>query len=176
MNTIIDWVTLATCIATWVYVLLVAVTLWYIHRQLEQQKKEHQLQETLTILKELQTQELFDQRRYIYESFPENIEGIDSIELKAYMRKVDLALVAFNRIGYLVNKGYVDTESILENHWSVVWRCWKKSKNLIKWERAMRNELNHFKDFEYLFDLTEEYRVKHGYEEPKIYGVSRIII
>ena len=168
-------VTCAYAFFTLAYVVLVAFTLGYIHKQLEQQKKEHRLQETLTILKELQTQELFNQRRYIYENLPETIEGVDGNQLKAHMRKVDLAIVAFNRIGYLMDKGYVDTESILENHWSVVWRCWQKSKNLIKWEREIRNEPKHFEEFEYLFNLSEEYRLQNGYEEPKIYGASRII-
>ncbi len=177
-----DWIALGTFIATCTYVgltgfyvFLVFKTLVYIRKQLEQQEKEHKLQETLTILKELQTQELFDQRRYIYENFPEDIKGIDSNQLKAHMRKVDVAIVAFNCMGYLVHKGQVDTESILENHWPIVWRCWQKSKILVKWKREMRNEPKHFEYFESLFDLSEEYRIQNGYEEPKIYGISRII-
>lgn len=177
-----DWISALTCFATWIYVGLMGLYVWlvfetlrYIRKQLVQQEKEHKFQETITIFKELQTQELFDQRRYIYENFPENIEGIDGNQLKAHIQKPEVALVVFDRIGYLIRKGHIDAESIMENHWSSIWRCWRKSRNLIGWVREQRNETTYLEYFEHLFNVSEDYRIQNGYPEPKIYTTSKII-
>lgn len=166
---ITDVIALFACIATWTYVILFATTFIIIKQQLITQMKAHDLQMVLTIFKELKTQDLISKRSYIYESFPENIEGIESSQLKAHIQKAETALDTFNRIGYLAYEGHIDVTPIMENYWSLIWRCWKKSKNLIIWARQQRGESEYFEYFEHLFDLSEAYRVKCEYEEPKFY-------
>jgi len=132
-------------------------------------EKSRKLQLILTIFKELQNQDLFNERRYIYENFPENIEGIESNQLKAHIQKAETAIIAFDRLGYLAHQGHVDVVPIMENHWSSIWRYWEKSKNLINWAREQRGELKYCEYFEYLFGLSETYRIENELQKPKIY-------
>lgn len=163
---------IATCIyvsLTGLYVWLVFETLRYIRRQLENQEKERRFQAALTVFQDLQTQESFNARKYIYENIPESIEGVDNNQLKEHFQKAEIALIALDRIGYLVSKDHIDITTVMENYWYVIWRCWKKSKNILNWMREQRGEPKYFDKFEYLFDLSEVHRIQNHFGEPKFY-------
>lgn len=171
-----DSIALSTCIATWSYVFLmavyigfVAVTLGYIHRQFKHQEKEHKLQTTFTTFKELQTKEGRDARRNVYKQVPTEIAGIEDEKLEKYLDLVQEAVLPYYRIGYLIHEGHIDAEPIVTTHWESVWRCWKKTENLIKWARTKRNESIYLDHFKYFFDLSEAYRIQNRLEEPKFY-------
>lgn len=170
-----DIIALITCGATCVYVILVAFTLGYIHRQLAQQKKEHKLQETLVMFEKLQSQEVVKARRYIYENFPETIEGLNNNQLRVHIQKAEIAFITFDMIGYLVDKDHLDVTPILEKCWGLIWRCWQKSKDIIERERKQRGHEDYLDRFESLFRLCEDYRLQKQLSEPKIYPVLRII-
>lgn len=163
-------------IAAWVYVFIFmsavsgGIITWVLaRRQLEELVRKRKLQDVMTIFRELKAQNLIDMRRYILESFPESIEGIESSQLKTHLQKAELALEVFKRIGYLIKQGHIDAEPIMENYWSLIWRCWKKSKEIINWAREQRGELKYLESFKYLFDLAEAYRIENNLQEPKIY-------
>lgn len=158
-----------TMFVTSAYVFLFAKTISIVSEQLKTQMKTHNLQMVLTIFKELKTQDLLIKRRYIYESFPESVEGIKGSQLKTHLQKAETALVAFNRIGYLACEGHIDVTPIMEIYWSLIWRCWQKSKNLINWAREQRGESQYFEYFEHLFELSESYRIENKLEQPKFY-------
>lgn len=110
-----------TCFATFVYVIFVAYTLLllreqlsHIREQLDEQIKERKLQETITIFNRLQASELISARRYIYESLPRNVEGVERSQIVAHIQKAETAFFAFDHIGYLLDKGHVDKEPIME--------------------------------------------------------------
>lgn len=168
MNTA-EYIAFYTCMATWLYLVLVTATLLYVRRQVKNQDKERKFQTVLAIFRELKTQDFIDNRRYIYDFLPANIEGIESNQLKDYFLEIEVALAAFDRVGYLLREKHIEREPIMENYWASVWRCWKKSKNVIGWIREQRGQKDYFCNFEYLFYLSEDYRVKNGYEEPKFY-------
>ncbi len=160
-----EWV----AFATWTYVVLFVVSIMLLYFQLKGLNKDRRLQAVLVIFRELKAQNLIEMRRYILESFPENIEGIETSGLKAHIQKAELALEVFKRIGYLIDKGHIDAGPIMENYWSLIWRCWKKSKGIIEWAREQRGEPTYLDSFKYLFDLAEDYRVSNNLQEPKIY-------
>lgn len=177
-----DAIALSTSIATWiyvflmaVYVILVAVTLLLIREQLHTQKETQKFQATLAVFKEIQSQDLTNARRYIYESLPEIIEGIGSNQLKTHLQKIEIAIINLDRIGYLIQQGHIDREIIMETYWPSIWRCWKKSKNLINWIRELRGEKDAFGQFEYLFNLSESYRIQNELPEPKFYQITTFI-
>lgn len=154
--------------AATVYTMSFLVAIWIAYTQLDRFEKGRKFQEVSVIFKELQTKELFEERGYIYKNFPENVEGIDKEQLKAHIQKAEIALNMFDRIGYLVQTGHIDAKPIMENHWFSIWRCWKKSKNIIIWAREQRGD-TYFDKFEYLFQLSEAYRIQKGYQEPKFF-------
>ncbi len=160
---------MVTAIATALYSAMFFVALIVARRQLKELEKSGKLQATLTIFRELKTREFIEDRRYIYDNLPENTESIEAVQLKSYFLSVESALTAFDRVGYLMREEHIDAEAILENYWASVWRCWKKTKNLVIWAREQRGQKDYFRNFEYLFNLSEDYRVQKGYEEPKFY-------
>lgn len=163
-----DWIALAA-VATSLNVSLLTIVVFLAYVRTRGLEKNRKFQIALTIFEELQTQGPIDTRKYIYDNLPENIEGVDSNQLKAHIHKAELALLAFDRIGYLVKEKHIDGTAVMENYWSSIWRCWKKSKNIINWAREQRGQKDYFKRFEYLFGLSEDHRVQNGYEEPKFY-------
>ena len=168
-NVIIAIAAVLTAISTTVYVVLFAIALRIALYQLIEFEKSRKLQATLAIFRELKTRDFIDNRRYIYDFLPEKIEGVESDQLKDYFLEIEVALAAFDRVGYLLRENHIDAEPILENYWASVWRCWKKSKNIIAWVREKRGQKDYFSNFEHLFHLSEDYRIQKGYEEPKFY-------
>lgn len=165
-----DWITpsaITTAVATGTYTLLFAFA---VHIAYSQWKS----QETLTIFKELQAKDLVDARRYIYENFPESLIGLEDNQIKDHFHKAEAAFLAYDRIGYLLYEDHVDEEHIMENYWSSIWRCWQRGKDLIELARKRRGEPDYLDNFEYLFELAEDYRVRNEYEEPKFW-ITRII-
>ena len=79
-----DWKTLASVVtagATSIYTFLFSIALWFAYVQTSGFEKNRKFQSALNIFEKLQTSELIIARRYMYESFPENIEGIDPNQL-----------------------------------------------------------------------------------------------
>ena len=163
-----DWNAL-TAISTASYAVLFVIALVIAWIQTSALIKNGKLQMVITIFTELKAQDFIDKRRYIYDDLPESTEGIEPSQLKAHFLKVEAALSAFDRVGYLLRERHIDAEPILENYWASVWRCWKKSKNLIAWAREQRGQKDYFGNFEHLFHLSENYRVQKGHGEPKFY-------
>ena len=163
------WTALGTLLATWVYVILVFITLFYIAGQFREARSDRKRETALSAFRELQTKEARDARRYIYGTVPLNLEGLNDELLQQYLEAAEEAMLAFERIGYLIYEGHVDSEPILVNHWPVVWKSWKKTQGLIVWARGKRGEVTYFNNFDYLFQIAEKYRVQHGYPEPKFY-------
>lgn len=177
-----DFIALFTCIGTWMYVIatflylrLVVQTLKYLGKQVETQVKERKFEETLAIFKEMQALNLTDARRYIYENVPENIEGIENSKLWAHLQKIEIAIINLDRVGYLVHQDHIDAKMIMETYWPSIWRCWKKTESFIKWLREQRNERHAYRQFEYLFNLSESYRIQNELPEPKFYRVTTVI-
>ncbi len=175
MDWVVDWVaasaiaTSITAFVTVVYTIMFGQAVFAAFKQLSELKKSGRFQATLAVFKELKARDFIEDRRYIYDNLPENTAGIEAVQLKSHFRNVEVALTAFERVGYLLREKHIDAEPILENYWASVWRCWKKSKNLIAWAREQRGQQDYFRNFEYLFSLSEEYRIKNKYEEPKFY-------
>lgn len=165
-----DWATFAaviTAIATVFYSLSFIIGLVIAIVQIGEFQKSRKLQVVFAIFEELKSPNLIEQRRYLYEKFPENIEGIDEAQLKDHFKAVELALTSFSRIGYLLQERYIDAEPILKNHWALIWRCWRKSRDYVKWARKQRAQEDYFENFEQLHELAEEHRIKNGYPEPR---------
>jgi hypothetical protein len=158
-----------TAIAAVISTAIFAGALWYARIQVKEIKQNRKLQEVVAIFKELKTPELVAARRYIYESFPEDLEGIELGQLKTHLQKAEVAFIVFDRLGYLIEQGHVDKEPILDNYWPLIWRCWKKSEKLIHWTREQRGQKESLRKFEYLFNLAEVYRIQHGYPRPKFF-------
>lgn len=170
-----DW-TMLGAVATAMGVLVTAaytfLFLWairYAARQVKEMAKAREIQVLLDIFRELKTEKFMDERGYIYEKFPESVEGVDSLQLKAHLQEAEETLAALHRVGYLAERGYIDTKPIMENYWPLLWRCWKKSKNLIIWAREQRNEPDYLSGLEYLGNLAQAYCVGKGYSEPKFF-------
>lgn len=155
-----------TAIATSVYTIIFGLVSRLAFVQIKELKNTREIQVPLAIFEELKTEAFIDERRYIYERFPEKVEEVEPAQLKAHLQEAEVALAAFQRIGYLVKKGYIDSEPILESYWTILWRCWKKSEKLVRWSREQRNEVGYLSGFEYLGNLANDYRVKNGYSEP----------
>ena len=163
------WGTLGTLFATWVYVILVFATLLYIAGQFREAKSNRKREAALSVFKELQTKQARDARRYIYRIVPSNLEGLNDELLQQHLEVIEEAILAFERIGFLAHDGYIDPEPIVINHWPVIWKCWKKTKELIGWARKKRGNIAYFKNFDYLYHLAETYRGQSNYPEPKFY-------
>lgn len=153
-----DW-TIIGVIVNVIYTAFFLVALRYAARQIKEMAKARETQVLLDIFRELKTEEFMKEREYIYEKFPESIEGIDILHLKAHLQEAEETLAALHRVGYLAEKGFINTGPILENYWPLLWRCWKKSKNLITWARKQRNEPDYLNGFEYLGNLAQAYCV-----------------
>ena len=163
------WSEIVTAIATSIYTMLFFIAVRFAYVQTRGFEKNRKLQAALTIFKELQASELMEGRRYIYEQIPQDIKNIDVAQLKEHLQKVESSLIAFERIGYLVYEGHIDTEPIIVNYWPSIWRCWKKCATLIRWARTQRGEKVYFARFEDLFYRCEAYRAENEFEEPKFY-------
>lgn len=169
-----DWVMINTLINGF-YSFCFVVAVIIAGRQLILLTKTRKFEMILTIFRELKTKDFMAKRRYIYDNIPENIDGIDDNRLKKYLIRVETALTAFDRVGYLLRENHIDAKPIMDNYWASVWRCWKKTKNIIIWARQKREQEDYFINFEHLFSLAEEHRVQSEFEEPKFYSVKRII-
>src|SRR3989338_1760287 len=162
-------VVLGTLLATWVYVVLVLITLIYIAGQLREARKSRRLEAALTVFRELQTKDARDARKYIYRTIPLSVEGLDDEDLQQHLEAAEEAMLAFERVGYLIQEGHVDAEPILVNHWPVIWKCWGKTEGLIRWGRGKRGDITYFESFAYLFSIAETYRTQRNYPEPQFY-------
>lgn len=165
-NTMVSIATIISALATFLYAILVAFTLWYIHRQLEEFKKNRVLQVLLAIFGELRTSESRRARQYIYEQTPVDVKSLSNDKLKKHMRKIEVVITAFNRIGYLAKERYINPKLMLPAYWPMIWRCWKKCENLTVFTRIRRNEPDYLKNFQYLFELAEQYRINNNLPEP----------
>ncbi|MBI2054160.1 MAG: hypothetical protein HYT36_02410 [Candidatus Staskawiczbacteria bacterium] len=164
-----------TAVATSAYTLLFLAAIFIAYVQVALLIKNGNLQMIMTIFNELQTKELMDTRRYIYENLPENIKGIDKNQLILYVQKAEIVFIAFSRVGYLMQRGHIDEKPIIENYWYSIWKCWKKSKNLIIWAREQRGDQFYLSEFEFLFNISESYRIQNGHPEPKLFLMTKII-
>lgn len=176
-----DWITLAAiatvvaAIATSIYTISFLGTLWLAYVQTSGFEKNRRLQEALTIFKELQVKEVRESRRYIYEEVPQEIGGLTDNELQKHLVNSEEAVLAFERVGYLLSQEHADLRHVISNYWTEIWKSWKRINMLIQWARNKRNDKYYLKNFENLFHIAEIHRVQSEYEEPKIYAISRII-
>jgi len=168
MDSKINWGAVGA-IATCIYAVLVLYTLYYIRGQLGEMKSTRTRDAALSVFKELQSKEARDARRYIYGSVPTNIEGITDDERQNHLEKAEEAIIAFDRIGYLVREGHIDPDPILMPAWSIVWRCWRKCENLIRWAAEKRNDPHYLEHFRHLFERSEAYRKENNLDEPTFY-------
>lgn len=124
-----DWVavaaiaTIVTAITTVFYTTMFGHALIVALKQLKELEKSGRLQATLATFRELKARDFIADRRYIYDNLPENIEGIEAIQLKSHFLNIEAALTAFDHVGYLLRENHIDAEPILENYWASVWRC-----------------------------------------------------
>lgn len=177
-----DYIALGTCIGTWVYVglmlvyvILVAYTFSTIKEQLREQKKARKFQETISIFREIQAKDLDEPRRYTEEEMPESIEGVGYEKLWERIHRIEPVIINLDRVGYLVRQDHIDRLMILETYWPSIWRSWKKAESLIRWLGEQRNEKGAYREYEYLFDLSEDYRIQNEFPEPKFYRVKSLI-
>ena len=133
------------------------------------QEKNRKLQATLTIFAELQIKEIRNARRYVYEYVPEDIRDLADSELQEHLINVEEAIIAFERVGYLLQEGHIDTEPIISNYWAEVWKCWQRTRGLIHWAREKRGDPTYLGSFDHLFFLAEAYRIENNYGEPRFY-------
>ena len=158
-----------TGIATSLYAFFVFLTLLYIHRQLKETQSTRKREAASAIFKELQTKEARDARRYIYRFVPISLEGIGEEERQTHLEKAEEAMIAFDRIGYLIKEGHIDPDPILIPAWSLVWRCWNKSENLVRWAGEKRNAPYYLEHFRHLFEQSESHRKENNFDEPRFY-------
>lgn len=160
---------MVTAIATFLYALLFFGALLLAYVQTMGFEKNRKFQAALTIWKELQTRESLNARRYIYEGLPEDIKGLDDNQLKSHIQKAEKAFTDLDMIGYLAEKNHIDITPILEKFWAPIWKCWQKSRNIVYQERGRRSQEDYLNKFEYLFCLTEDYRLQNQFPKPKVY-------
>ncbi|MDO8659501.1 MAG: hypothetical protein Q7K54_02770 [Candidatus Parcubacteria bacterium] len=163
-----DWVEI-NAIATSLYTLFFLVGLWFAYVQARGFEKNRKLQATILIFEELKSTINREARKRLYKQVPNDISDLRDEYLEKYLNIVQEAVLSFDRISYLIQTGHMDSDSILELCWRLIWRSWKKSENLINWVREKRSEPMYLHRFQELFDLSESYRMQNGYEEPKIY-------
>ena len=168
MRQSIYWQKLYT-IVNCIYVFLVLVTLIYVIMQVLEMKRNRKLQSAVLIFEELKSTINREARKKLYKKVPNDISDLRDEYLEKYLDIVQEAVLSFDRIGYLIQEGYMDSDPILKLCWRLIWRSWKKSENIINWVREKRGELMYLHRFQELFDLSELYRIQNGYEEPKIY-------
>ncbi|HEV7999147.1 MAG TPA: hypothetical protein VGP63_04655 [Planctomycetaceae bacterium] len=164
-----DYAAIVTAVATSLYTVSFLVAVWIALAQTKEFQASRKLQVLLAIFEEMKSPTLVEQRRYLYQKFPETIEGVDHKQIGEHFRQVEMALTSFSRIGYCLEHGYIEAEPILDNQWALIWRCWRKSKQSIEWARKERCESDYFKSFENLYKLAEEYRIRKGLREPKFF-------
>lgn len=155
--------------ATCAYVILVAVTLVYVMIQVHEMRRSRQRESALTVLKELQSREAREARRYIYQSIPNAIENLADVDVQAHLEHAEEAIIAFDRIGYLLKEGHIDEDAIMPIAWILVWRCWKRCESIVEWASMRRNDPHHLEHFRHFFERSEAYRVENNLEEPRIY-------
>ena len=170
-------------LATWIYtgltliyVVFVGRTLWYVRDQLKEQKKARKFQETISMFKEIQARDLDESRRYVEDELPESIERVEYEKLWEHVRRIEPAIINFDRVGYLVHQDHIDRLMIMETYWPAIWRCWKQTKHFIMWLREQRNEKGAYREYEHLFNLSEEYRIQNGLPEPRFYRTTKRIL
>lgn len=157
-----DWMTLSAIVsaaANSLYTLLFSLIVIFAYVEIKELGKNKRLQGALTIFGELYTDVARKARKKVYKEVSAEIEGIEDEKLESYLEIVQDACFPYQRIGYLISEGHIDSNPIITTHWQSVWRCWKKTENLIKWARVKRGEPTYFKHFKHLFDLSEAYRI-----------------
>ncbi len=158
-----------TAVATSVYALLVALTIALARKQLLAMNEARKMQSVLAVFREIHAKEARDARRYIYQKVPREIAGIEAGELQRHLEAAEEALIAFDRLGYMLKAGHISVEPIAERVWSAVWRCWTRSKELIRWAQEQRSDPTYLDGFKYLFDEVEAYRASENLPESSIY-------
>jgi len=155
---------------TWLYVILVFVTLCFIYGQLREARTNRTLNAVLAAFGELQRPDTHEARRYILTALPSQLDGVEESVRARHLEKIRPATLAFHHVGYLIREDYLDPayETIMGYTWPAAWRCWKKSEELIQGERRRRGEKGYMIGFEFLFKLSESYRLIHNYPEPRI--------
>jgi hypothetical protein len=123
------------------------------------------LQGMLAVFQILETPEVL-QARGIIHKLSEDPESMAEAEFDTRIREMRPALIAFHKVGYLVSGGYVELEPIVAYFWTGVWRSWNKAKGFIQRERKRRNDETYMDKFDYLFQMSEQHRLKHNLPEP----------
>ena len=173
----IEWLTLFIGIGTWAYVVFVGWTLYYIKGQFEEAGNSLKLESTLVIFRELQTREAREARRYIYAELPFEIHGLPVRVLQEHLERSEEAFTAFDRIGHLLKEEHLDVDFIVTKLWPMIWRCWRRSRSLIRWSQQARNDEGYMAGFEFLFDVCETYRKENNLSLPRFYrSEPRIIL
>lgn len=162
-----------TALATVTYVVVIVRTLRYIRDQAKELRKHRTLQATLAIFKELQTREARKSRSEIYVRVPRTIEGLEESDRQMYLEMAEEALITFDLVGYLVREGYLDPAPLIDTHWPAIWKCWKKTENLIRWAQEKRNDPIYLTRFKRLFELCEAHRRENNYPKPTLYLTRR---
>ncbi len=169
LNTVLAISAMISALSTFAYVILVVFTLRYVDQQLDELKKNRSLQVLLAIFGELRIPEAREARRYIYERKPVDTKDLSDDGLKEHLRKIEVVTTAFNRIGYLAKGKYINPELMLPAYWPMIWRCWKRCEDLITLARRKRGEPTYLENFQYLFELAEQYRRDSGVREPEFF-------
>lgn len=164
----INWEMVAA-LATIGYTILVFIALVFASIQTKEMRATRRLQNVLVVFREVQTRDAREARRYLYAQVPSVIVGIADEALQRHLENAEEALVALDRIGFLVEQGHVDPEHIMDNLWAMMWRSWQKCRQLTQWSREKRNDPTYLAKLEYLFSVAEAYRLRNNYSEPRFY-------
>ena len=129
-----------TSLSTFAYTILFSFALWFAYVQTRGFEKNRKLQATILIFEELKSTINREARKRLYRQMPNDISDLRDEYLEKYLDIVQEAVLSFGRISYLIQTGHMDSDSILELCWRLIWRSWKKSENIIKWVREKREE------------------------------------
>ena len=148
-----DWVVIAS-IAQTIEAIAVVAALLYAWQQVREARRESNLGAIWEIFNELSSEEMNNARKIVYQNRElyqqlADGQGLDAIphEVRHNATKVANNL---NRIGYVVYKGLIPEDLLLDNNKYVIARSWIALEPYVRYVREVRKEDSFLQYFEYL--------------------------
>jgi len=161
----VDWVVIAS-IAQTIEAIAVVAALLYAWQQVREARRGSDLGAMWEIFNELSSEEMNNARKIVYQNWKlyqqlGEGQGLDAIPTEARHNATKVAN-NLNRIGYVVHKGLIPEDLLLDNNRYVIARSWKALKPYVKHLRKEREDAGERGFMEYFEHLAT--RVSDKYD------------
>jgi hypothetical protein len=138
----------------------------YAVKQVNEAKKARVLSAYLTFESRLINERAREDRRYLYEHDFTNPSSISLADREILER----ICTTFDILGVLVREELMYRPLVFKPFYDVIIKCWNKALDFIEFQRKdNRRAKTYMRDFQYLFDEAEKYRVYHKLGEVKVH-------